>query len=65
MECINEGDGLMQSNDADVNELIELAGKLEYNHGLLKNMVEILDQRFLKKNDIQKMREEIVENKRN
>ena len=29
--------------------MIELAKQLKYNHSLLKNMVEILDQRFLAK----------------
>jgi hypothetical protein len=50
VECVDKGQGFTQSNDTDINELIEMAKQLKHNHSLLKNMVEVLDQRFLRQN---------------
>jgi hypothetical protein len=45
---VNENENFAKSDDTDIGELIELAGKLKDSHNLLKNMVEILNQRFMR-----------------
>lgn len=46
---MDEGHGFSGTDDADIGDLIELARKLKDNHSMLRNMVEVLDRRFLRK----------------
>ena len=51
VQCVNESEQFNCSGDADIAEIIQIAQNLKHGHNLLKNMVEVLDNRFLKNNE--------------
>lgn len=56
VQCVNESERFIKSNDNDINELIEKAEEIESNNSILKNIVEVLDQKYLKNNQLSKNR---------
>lgn len=56
VQCVNESEKFIKSNDNDINELIEKAEEIESNNSILKNIVEVLDQKYLKNNQLSKNR---------
>ena len=48
VECVNESESFSTSDDADIAEMVQIAKNLKKSHNILKNMVEVLDNRFLR-----------------